>query len=130
MRFRMIVMLPVAGVLLAACETERQIVQAREDTLVAAGFSFQPANTPERQAELKTLPPHTFAYQERDGKIVYLYADPTVCNCLYIGSEEAYQRYHFLMLQKQIASEQLQAARLYMNSWNWGPWGPWGPGWW
>lgn len=115
------------GLLLAGCMTEQEIVQGRENMLAAAGFSFRPANTPARQAELKTLPPHKFVYQERNGKLVYIYADPTICDCLYIGSEEAYQRYHRLALQKQIADEQLQAAQMGMGGWNWGPWGP---GWW
>jgi hypothetical protein len=122
-----LMVMAAAGMLLAGCTTERQIVQNKEDMLAASGFTIRPANTPERQAEMKNLPPHKFVYQERNGKPVYLYADPTVCDCLYIGSEQAYQQYHKLALQKQIADEQLQAAQMSMSNWNWGPWGP---GWW
>ena len=116
-----------AGLVLVGCATEQQIVQGKEDMLAAAGFTLRPAETPERQAELARLPPHRFVYQNRNGKIVYLYSDPTVCHCLYIGSEAAYQQYRRLALQKQIADEQVMAAQMNMDTWNWGPWGP---GWW
>jgi hypothetical protein len=116
------------GLAVAGCVTEQQIVQGKEDMLAAAGFNLRPADTPDRQAELNRLPPHRFVYQSRNGKLVYLYSDPTVCHCLYIGSEAAYQQYRRLALQKQIADEQVMAAQMNMdNGWNWGPWGP---GWW
>lgn len=116
------------GLAVAGCATEQQIVQGKEDMLAAAGFNLRPADSPDRQVELNRLPPHRFVYQTRNGKVVYLYADPTVCHCLYIGSEAAYQQYRRLALQKQIAEEQVMAAQMNMDSgWNWGPWGP---GWW
>lgn len=116
------------GLAVAGCATEQQLVQGKEDMLAAAGFNLRPADTPDRQVELNRLPPHRFVYQTRNGKVVCLYADPTVCHCLYIGSEAAYQQYRRLALQKQIAEEQVMAAQMNMdNGWNWGPWGP---GWW
>ena len=117
----------VAGLLLAGCATEQQLVQGREDMLAAAGFTVRAADTPARQAEVKTLTPHRFLMQTRDNKTVYLYSDPTVCNCLYIGSGQAYQKYRNMVFQKQIADEQQSAAQMSMDNWNWGPWGP---GWW
>lgn len=116
-----------AAVLLAGCATEQEIVQGRENMLSAAGFVARPADTPTRHQELAALPPHKFAFQQRDNKVVYVYPDPTVCNCLYIGSEQAYQKYRQLAFQQQVAEENMQAAE--MNQANW-QWGPWGPGWW
>ena len=58
------------------------------------------------------------------GKFVYLYADPLVCNCLYVGDQAAYGRYQNEVLQRQIANEQMLAAETYEDaSWDWGPWG-------
>ena len=31
--------------------------------------------------------------EKRDGSTVIVYADPTVCDCLYIGDLAAYQQY-------------------------------------
>lgn len=128
MRYGAGVAMALAGVLLAGCATEREIVQGRENMLAAAGFTIRPADTPARQAELKRLPPHKFIYQDHDGKTVYVYSDPTVCDCLYIGSEQAYQKYRQFAFQKQIADEQIEAAQM-APGWGWG-WGAWGPGWW
>jgi len=114
------------GLMLAGCVSQRQLVQNKEDMLAASGFTFTPADTPQRQAEMKKLPPHRFVRHERNGKTVYLYADPTtICDCLYVGSEQAYQQYRRLALQKQIADEQLEAAQMNQDaSWDWGMWGP------
>jgi hypothetical protein len=117
-----------AALVLGGCATEQEIVQGRENMLAAAGFAARPADTPARQNELKTLPPHKFIYQNQgNNRVVYVYSDPTVCDCLYIGSEQAYQKYRQLAFQKQVADENLEAAQMNMNNWQWGAWGP---GWW
>ena len=61
--------------------------------LTASGFKFVPANTPQRQAAFKQLPPHKFSRQIRDGQVFYVYPDPTVCVCLYVGDQKAYATY-------------------------------------
>jgi len=127
MRFGPTTVLAAACLVLAGCATQQQIVQGQENALAAAGFSIRLANTPERQHELATLPPHQIAFQEREGKTVFVYADPTFCHCLYIGDESAYQKYWLLAFQAQIAEQQLQAAQLNWSTWSWGPWGR---GWW
>ncbi len=126
-------MRPRAGLLaamflLAGCVTEQEIVEGQENILAAAGFTVRLANTPESQAQLKTLPPHKFAFETHDGKVFYVYPDPTVCNCIYAGSEQAYQKFRQLQLQKQIADANLQAAQMNSSNYMWGGWG--GPGWW
>lgn len=42
----------------AACQTPQQKIAGKEDILTAAGFKFLPANTPQRVASLRQLPPH------------------------------------------------------------------------
>jgi hypothetical protein len=89
----------------------------------------QPANTPERQAMLNRLPPHHFMRREHNEIVSYVYADPLVCDCLYVGSQDAYGRYRAYVQQKKLADEQEMTAQLYSDSaWDWGGWGPWGPG--
>ncbi len=117
--------LAAAGVLVSACATPQQVVQNREDLLAAAGFTIRPANTPQRQDLLRTLPPNHFVQRVRGDRVLYLYADPLVCACLYIGDQVAYGRYRQEVFQRRIANDQLLAAQMNENAaWQWGPWGP------
>ena len=114
---------------LTACETQQQRVEQREDLLSAAGFVVRPANTPERQAMLHRLPAHTFVQRVNGDVVHYVYADPLVCGCLYVGSQQAYNQYKANQLQQHLADEQQMTAQTYSDAtWNWGAWGPWTPG--
>ena len=106
----------------SACASQ---VQNKEDMLAAAGFTLVPSNTPQRQASLRALPPHKFVHQVRNNAVIFTYADPTICDCLYIGNQVAYDRYRQDVFQKNIADEQEMTAQ--MNEMDWGTWGP---GWW
>jgi len=111
-----------ACVVLSACTSPAQRVQNKEDLLVASGFRFTPANTPQRHASLASLPPHKFVLQVRDNKLIYIYADPTICGCLYVGNQAAYGRYRENVFQKHLANEQQMTAEMNQNM-DWGPWG-------
>jgi hypothetical protein len=54
----------LAPLLLTACATPQELVQAKEDRLLAAGFVARPANTPDRQAMMQRLPAHTFEMRQ------------------------------------------------------------------
>jgi hypothetical protein len=112
-------------VAVSACVSPGQRVQNKEDMLAASGFTLVPANTPERQASLASLPPHKFVHQVRGNKVIYTYADPTICGCLYVGDQVAYGRYRENVFQKRLADEQQMTAQMNEN-WDWGPWGPMG----
>lgn len=114
---------------LAACQTQQQIVTQHEDNLSAAGFVVRPANTPERQAMLQRLPAHQFVQRINGNTVHYVYADPLVCGCLYVGTQQAYNQYKLHQQQQHLADEQQMTAQMYSDpAWNWGAWGPWGPG--
>jgi hypothetical protein len=114
-----LVSLAVCGVV-SACSQ----VQNKEDMLAAAGFTVVPANTPQRQAALARLPPHKFSRQTRNNTLLFVYPDPTICDCLYVGNQAAYDQYRANVFQKQLADEQEMTAQIYQMDW-----GPWGPGW-
>ncbi len=97
-------------------------VEQKEDLLAAAGFTLVPANTPQRQASLASLPPHKFVHQVRNNVVIFTYADPTICDCLYVGNQAAYDRYRQEVFAKNIANEQQMTAQ--MNNMNWDGWGP------
>ena len=122
--------LVVLGTLsVAACQSPQQKITNKEDMLSGAGFKFVPVNTPARQAALKQLPPNRFSREMRDGRVFYVYPDPTVCGCLYVGDQKAYGTYNFNVLRKNVADQQSVVANEMMASWDWGPWGGYPGGW-
>ena len=80
------------------------------DLLVAAGFREKLADTPQRDQQLHAMPPLKVVADSKDGHVVYRYADPYSCDCLYVGDQQAYANYERLALQKQIADERLECA--------------------
>ena len=101
----------------------------QERVLAAAGFRMKLANTPERRMHLlkfspqRQLTPHTV-----DGQLRFVYADADYCNCVYVGSEAANQRYQKLAIEKRISEQQLAAANANQAAaMNWSAWGGWGP---
>jgi hypothetical protein len=117
-----------AGLLSACAETVAQGIGEKEDLLAAAGFAQRPANTPTRVASLKTLPANKFVPRTENGQTEYVYADPVVCNCLYVGDQKAYSAYKQDLFIRRIADEQQMTAMTYRENWDWNrwDWGPWG----
>ncbi len=116
------------------CQSTQSQVENTEQMLAAAGFEEKPANTPQREQQLASLPP--FKLLRRDlppGRPVsfgYVYADPQFCHCIFVGGPKEYQQYSQMALQQRVAQEQLQAAQMQEDAaFNWGMWGPYG-GWW
>jgi hypothetical protein len=117
------------AVLLGGCAAlEREKAQQTESTLSAAGFQMKLADTPERLAHLQTMRPLKLVPHLKDGKLLYVFADPKGCQCLYVGDEQAYQRYQSLAISQKLAQEQMMAAQMNEDAaMNWGLWGPF---WW
>ncbi len=127
MTVSMVKALALSGVLaltgaLAGCQTAA--VQNKENLLTAAGFTPQPANTPQRQAAMKKFPPNKFVQQAKGSQIVYVYADPIVCQCVYFGNQAAYAQYRSMVFQQNLADEQQMTAMMAQNAFDFDPWGP------
>ncbi|MEM7225240.1 MAG: hypothetical protein AAF495_19845 [Pseudomonadota bacterium] len=125
---RSLVTAAVAGLalLVAGCAAQEAIQTER--LLAASGFQMRLADTPQREAQVESLPQLKLIPQQRDGELTYVYADAKECKCIYAGTEAAYQRYQKLAVQQQIADERLEAAQEeQLNRMDWGMWGPWGP---
>lgn len=126
----------VAVLALTACASMSSRVHEKENLLAAAGFDVHPADTPEREAELKSLPPDKFVTRAKGDHVEYLYADPLVCNCLYTGDQKAFGTYKREVFERHLANEQQMTAEMYReppswwHAWSWGPWGWRGPAWW
>ncbi|MDT7952581.1 MAG: hypothetical protein RQ966_13845 [Acetobacteraceae bacterium] len=126
---RFTVMLAVPALLLAGCASPQEQVASQENLLSASGFEPRPANTPERVAMLRKLPPNRFSMRPHGNTFTYIYPDPINCGCVYFGDQSDYARYRQTVAARRLANDQLLAAETYNDaSWNWGAWGPWG-GW-
>src|SRR5512147_927618 len=95
----------VLVMLLAACAPiEKQETRSTEQLLSAAGFDIKPADTPDKLATLRAMKQNKLVRrQTKDGRLQFLYGDAAVCRCVYVGDEQAYQRYQNLAVQQQIA---------------------------
>lgn len=122
--FRRIVVL-TALLLLGACVDP---IPDTEAMLGAAGFSMEPANTPELAAQLQALPPHRLLMQapkEKGAPPVFVYGDPDQCHCLFVGGPANYQSFQQFVVQRRIADEQMNAAMMNENAaLDWGMWTP------
>ena len=97
-----------------------------EDMLAASGFKFVPADTPARRAAFQKLTPHNFVWENKNGKVIYIYPDPTICVCIYVGGQKAYTAYQARRFKKNLAAEQADTAATLSYDWDWGAWGPMG----
>ena len=111
----------------AACQLQQQAIVQHEDNLSAAGFVVQLADTAERQAMLHRLPANRFVRRQRGGATLYVYADPTACSCLYVGNQQAFDRYVSNQQLDLYGQEKMSAEAYYDAAWNWDAWGAWGP---
>jgi len=90
----------------------------------AAGFDKKVADTPERLAHLERLTPaRKLVAHRRDGKLYYVYADPEMCKCLYVGTATQYR----IALEKRMANEELVAMQEHQedDALLWALWAPW-----
>ncbi|HEY2538304.1 MAG TPA: hypothetical protein VGI28_02205 [Stellaceae bacterium] len=115
--------------LCAGCASEQDRIQEMEQMLAAAGFHEEPVDSAKRQIQISTLRPHSLLMQwlEVRGNEVpaYIYADPDLCHCVYIGDEKTYQRFQRLALEKKLANEYMTAAEMAQtDTLDWDLWAP------
>jgi hypothetical protein len=138
--FRLAALGFLATLSVVACASHEQKIQQHDDLLSASGFSMRPADTAQRQALIDSLPARRFVERTHDGKPVFLYADPEVCHCLYVGDDKAYSALQSTITQRQMArdavGDQAQLRNESMDdyhydirliedretAWDWGLW--------
>lgn len=121
-----------ALVVTAGCAAlQREGAMQQERLLAASGFQMKFADTPALAAKAAEMPQRRVVPVPADGGGVrYVWADAKYCNCIYAGSEKAYDRYQRLVVQSDIAAENEEAAtEMQEAQFDWGAWGMWGPWW-
>ena len=102
----------ISVVLLASCApTSPPVIASQENTLVAAGFRVVQADTPARQNALYKLP-NRVVRQAGSTTATYLYGDPVVCHCLYVGDRPAYLRYQASVRAANRAAAQMDESEV------------------
>src|SRR5437870_13344188 len=115
-----------AATMLTGCATFRgSEARSTEELLAAAGFVMRHADTTERQRRLAAMPPYRLESYTKDDKVVYTYADPDGCKCLYVGGPKEYSEYQRLRVQRRIAADEAWGAHVADMDWD-----LWGPAWW
>ncbi len=100
-----------ASWMIAGCAAiQKQEAKSTEDLLIAAGFTQKVPHSPEDVAKLKAMKPYQLVRRMKDGEVIYIYPDPNVCQCAYVGTEKEYSEYKRLAVQQRIAQENLEAA--------------------
>src|SRR5262245_51768508 len=64
----------------------RQNAQDTENLLAAAGFTMKPADTADKLAHLKQMPVRTIVSRSKGDQLVFTYADPEYCKCMWVGN--------------------------------------------
>lgn len=121
------------AVAVAACSYTPK-PESKQDMLTDSGFKVVPLKTNAQLAQFKKLPPHKLTRKNYQGKTVWVYADPTMCGCLYMGTPDNYNAY-IKLATKQMMSEAMRANfsddpysptamdNAVDSDWDWGEWG-------
>ncbi|MDO8434818.1 MAG: hypothetical protein Q7S58_20665 [Candidatus Binatus sp.] len=105
-------LLPACGSMQPPPPSPQQKSQTMGEMLSAAGFQMVPADTQEKQEKLASELPLQVQYTVgRHGKMHYWMADPYDCKCMYVGGEQAYQRYEKIKLNEQFQAKEDRVAQ-------------------
>jgi hypothetical protein len=115
--------LAALALVVTGCASPQEQVAQKEDLLAAAGFQVRIADTPQRLAAMKRLPPNKFITRVVNGQPIYQYADPMVCRCVYFGTQQNWAAYRQEVFARQLANEAQMTAMMNQEAWDWGPWG-------
>src|SRR5579859_6715571 len=87
----------LAGLL--AADLLAQSPLQRDQLLEQAGFILRSADTPQKVARMDLLPPLQFLARNSPHGRYYLFADPKLCVCVFVGNEQALNNYKSQVLQ-------------------------------
>jgi hypothetical protein len=102
--FKSILASPGLAVAVAACAG---LPETPEHMMASSGFTTKSVTTPAQKASFAKLPQSGFTKMTDKGKTLWIYrADPTICICIYVGDQQAYNTY----LKKAAAKPPIEDA--------------------
>src|SRR2546422_11270923 len=103
---------------LSGCATLRsQDDVGTRELLATAGFQKQSADSAEQTRNLASMPPlRVVARGMADRDVVFTYADPVKCRCLYVGGPKQYMEYqrHFTGSAKVYTTSRSEIGRAHV----------------
>ena len=106
MRLFTLLAIPLLALVPLACAPNPgQPTANKENMLAAAGFKQRPIKTEAQLADFRSIPAHMIRPATYKGRSVYVYADPTICGCLYMGGPTAYNTYIRGAMARQMRQE-------------------------
>jgi hypothetical protein len=94
-----IVLLLGASLLVALEVPSKPFLEKNSFLLSSAGFRVKLANDPAGLKAMRALPAHRFVIHKNGGNVRYLYAEPNLCVCIFIGTAANYQDYRDILGQ-------------------------------
>jgi hypothetical protein len=91
--FAAVMLLLGTSVVFAAEVSGRPSLEKNSFYLSSAGFHIQVANDPAGQRALHALPAHRFVTNGAGDDLRYFYAEPERCVCIFVGTQQAHDRY-------------------------------------
>jgi hypothetical protein len=121
----------MAGIGCAAPRSKQ--IERSAHLLTSAGFRQIPADNEERAAALARLEPGRVTPVMHRDRTFYVYPDPKLCGCLYVGRADEYDSYLKLLQQKKSPqpaplpwnSGMLSNGSALLNPGIWGAWNWW-----
>jgi hypothetical protein len=92
-----IVLLLGASLLVALEAPSKPFLEKNSFYLSSAGFRVRLANDPAGQKALHALPAHRFVIHRFGSDVRYLYAEPNLCVCVFVGTQANYQDYRDIL---------------------------------
>lgn len=99
------------------------VISGREQKLSTAGFNAEAVKTPGQESMVKNLTAFVVTEVPAGPVKKYVYWDPKLCKCLYVGDAQAWGRFQDNKTDISFAGREVKATP-YMDkaAWSWGPW--------
>lgn len=94
----------VAGV--TACASPEYDASVNDSLLKQAGFQVASGSTLDGQKLLASLPANAATLRDVNGKPTYFFADKIGCGCTYYGSQNNYNAFRSLVIQRNVMSQE------------------------
>lgn len=105
---RLFLIIAVVAVFSGCAGTQAQ-KKDKESLLLEAGFHIRTPSTQEQMVMYERMTPSKLERNTLEGKALYTYADKQK-GVVYIGGDNAYQRYKQLAAQQSIEQQELEAS--------------------
>src|SRR2546422_6935186 len=104
MRVHHVLVFAAALLTLSGCAAlRRHEAASTEQLLSAAGFQMRTGDSPERRDDLATTPPLKIVARTQGDRVVYTFADPDKCRCLYVGRSKEDPAHQGLVTERRDA---------------------------